>query len=724
MPTIKDIARAAGVSHGTVSNVLNKTGKVSIEKILLVEEAAKKLGYVPNSQAQLLRQGVPDLVAIVLPNLRDSVYLDLYTALQHSFQSYGYETALYITGDIAGTEEKLIKGLPLSRIAALVAVSCLRNESALIYNEFSFPIVFIDRELGIKRDNISFFTFDLQAAGYSLGKYVLDREWKSVAFFSAPSYFENINRIFEGFSDALSNTSVYVQKFTSDTNLILNMAFDIIHENQNLEAVITTSSERANMLSTALQFSDDKQKPEIITIDSFRPFSNPHYKTFELDYSQMGARIADTVSTHLNKNAGIPERSTLPCKGFSFSFPFISKSKPQPLTMLTLGSPAVSALEKLVHQFEQLTDISLKITSMTYDDLYEHIQLLNNDFYYDLIRIDLAWLDSMGPLIYKPIKDLGLDTDSFPKVLFSVMGNGQPALPDNVYSFPFDPSVQLFLYRTDLFSDATICRAYYERYRESLTIPKNTEQYLRVAEFFTRKYNPDSPTIYGATSTCGMAITASCDFMPFYLAELGNHQEKAVFDTAKLEDALKKYAELFQYSNKQQSLWWQDSIRGFADGDTATATTFSNHAAYLINSKRSNVVGKTGAAIIPGGHPLLGGGVIGASRYTRQEEACRQFFQWYYTNDIASAVVRLGGTSSLTNVYNDFENHVLFPWLSASRESLKIGIRGDKELPVGNLSIRQYENIIGVAVRNVINKKMTPKEAAKNAQKIYCSQIE
>ncbi|MBZ4252004.1 LacI family DNA-binding transcriptional regulator, partial [Streptococcus pneumoniae] len=38
MVTIKDIARVSGVSHGTVSNVLNKKGNVSAAKIKLVEE--------------------------------------------------------------------------------------------------------------------------------------------------------------------------------------------------------------------------------------------------------------------------------------------------------------------------------------------------------------------------------------------------------------------------------------------------------------------------------------------------------------------------------------------------------------------------------------------------------------------------------------------------------------------------------------------------------------
>ena len=72
MPTINDIAKEAGVSHGTVSNVLNKTGKVSIEKIQLVENAIKKLGYVPNVQAQRLRQGSPNTIAVILPSLKEA----------------------------------------------------------------------------------------------------------------------------------------------------------------------------------------------------------------------------------------------------------------------------------------------------------------------------------------------------------------------------------------------------------------------------------------------------------------------------------------------------------------------------------------------------------------------------------------------------------------------------------------------------------------------------
>ena len=73
MPTIKDIAREAGVSHGTVSNVINGRGNVSVEKMRLVWEAAEKLGYKINDKARSLRQGENHAIAVLLPDLAYSL---------------------------------------------------------------------------------------------------------------------------------------------------------------------------------------------------------------------------------------------------------------------------------------------------------------------------------------------------------------------------------------------------------------------------------------------------------------------------------------------------------------------------------------------------------------------------------------------------------------------------------------------------------------------------
>lgn len=81
MITIKDIAKLAGVSHGTVSNVLNGRGNVSLEKIMLVENAAKQLGYSINERGQQLRNPVQLQVGVVLPNIRDERYSIVYSTL-------------------------------------------------------------------------------------------------------------------------------------------------------------------------------------------------------------------------------------------------------------------------------------------------------------------------------------------------------------------------------------------------------------------------------------------------------------------------------------------------------------------------------------------------------------------------------------------------------------------------------------------------------------------
>jgi LacI family transcriptional regulator len=64
--SIRDVARLAGVSVGTVSNVLNKPDEVSADSMVRVQEAIDELGYVRNDAARRLRAGVSSTVGFVV----------------------------------------------------------------------------------------------------------------------------------------------------------------------------------------------------------------------------------------------------------------------------------------------------------------------------------------------------------------------------------------------------------------------------------------------------------------------------------------------------------------------------------------------------------------------------------------------------------------------------------------------------------------------------------
>ena len=64
--SIRDVARLAGVSVGTVSNVLNKPDEVSADSIARVQGAIDELGYVRNDAARRLRAGVSSTVGFVV----------------------------------------------------------------------------------------------------------------------------------------------------------------------------------------------------------------------------------------------------------------------------------------------------------------------------------------------------------------------------------------------------------------------------------------------------------------------------------------------------------------------------------------------------------------------------------------------------------------------------------------------------------------------------------
>ena len=130
MPTIKDIAREAGVSHGTVSNVINGRGNVSVEKIQLVWQAAEKLGYKVNSKAQSLRQGQDRSIAVLLPSIEDRRWAAMYEVFQNEFIRHGYSVQLYSTRSMETTEKELLAAALAERVSAAISRSCLLDAAA------------------------------------------------------------------------------------------------------------------------------------------------------------------------------------------------------------------------------------------------------------------------------------------------------------------------------------------------------------------------------------------------------------------------------------------------------------------------------------------------------------------------------------------------------------------------------------------------------------------
>ncbi|MDR3170135.1 MAG: LacI family transcriptional regulator, partial [Treponema sp.] len=142
MITIKDIAKLAGVSQGTASNVINRRGNVSTKKIHLVEEAARQLGYSINTQAKKLRQEKNHLLAIILPDIEQRIYRIFYTCLKAMCEGGGCETALYLTDNSPETEAIAFGQALSGRPEYLVAIPC--SDSLEAYGEINTTLIMIN----------------------------------------------------------------------------------------------------------------------------------------------------------------------------------------------------------------------------------------------------------------------------------------------------------------------------------------------------------------------------------------------------------------------------------------------------------------------------------------------------------------------------------------------------------------------------------------------------
>src|SRR6266403_679193 len=92
--TIRDVAKAAGVSTATVSNVLNKTGKVGAQTHSLVLSAVKRLGYFPDVHARHLASRESRTMGIIVSDIENPFFPEVIKSFETRARELGYDAIL------------------------------------------------------------------------------------------------------------------------------------------------------------------------------------------------------------------------------------------------------------------------------------------------------------------------------------------------------------------------------------------------------------------------------------------------------------------------------------------------------------------------------------------------------------------------------------------------------------------------------------------------------
>ena len=94
MATMKDVAKAAGVSLGSVSHYLNDRVPVSPEKAARIQRAVDTLGYRVDQSARSLRRRRTQSVGLIIPDISNPFYAELARVLAHRLWDAGLQTFL------------------------------------------------------------------------------------------------------------------------------------------------------------------------------------------------------------------------------------------------------------------------------------------------------------------------------------------------------------------------------------------------------------------------------------------------------------------------------------------------------------------------------------------------------------------------------------------------------------------------------------------------------
>ncbi|MGI5516106.1 LacI family DNA-binding transcriptional regulator [Streptomyces sp. CA-106131] len=185
MAGIKDVARQAGVSVGTVSNVINRPDLVSEETRARVQTVINRLGYVRSESARQLRAGQSRIMALLVLDMCNPFFVEVASGAERTARHAGLVVTLCNSAQDPQEEADYLSLFVEQRVRGVLVTPADptgRNLDALRRN--GIPFVLVDRvAVGATECSVS---VDDVAGGLLAGRHLIAEGHRSIAFIGGP----------------------------------------------------------------------------------------------------------------------------------------------------------------------------------------------------------------------------------------------------------------------------------------------------------------------------------------------------------------------------------------------------------------------------------------------------------------------------------------------------------------------------------------------------------
>ncbi len=217
---IKEVARAANVSAGTVSNVLNHPEVVAPATTKRVLDAIAALGYVRNESARMLRAGSSRTIALVVLDIANPFFTDVARGAEGVAESGGSQLLLCNSGQNQAREDRHLDLLEQQRVQGVLITPVDDSHNTRLDELVArgTPVVLVDR--GSRRRDRCSVAVDDMLGGRLAGAHLADRGHRRVAFAGGPASIRQVSERHHGAQAALAESGAELILFETDSTSV------------------------------------------------------------------------------------------------------------------------------------------------------------------------------------------------------------------------------------------------------------------------------------------------------------------------------------------------------------------------------------------------------------------------------------------------------------------------------------------------------------------------